>query len=143
MTSLVRYAPRTYDVFGNFDRFFNGLFPTGGYGPSGTPVVDIQENESGYVLEAELPGFADDDLDVKVNDNLLTIAAETKSENDSKKEGYLLRERKSRSFQRSFVLPRDVDKESIEASFENGVLTLNLQKTSEAKPKQIEVNKPN
>ena len=141
MNSLVRYSPRGLDVFGNFDRMLDSVFRPSG--PNGTvkPAVDVRETENGYVLEAELPGFAENEIDVKLNDTLLTISAGADEKNEENKDGYLLRERRSRSFTRSFVLPTDVDRESIEAAFSNGVLTLELYKTPEAQPRQIEVNK--
>ena len=141
MNSLVRYSPRGLDVFGNFDRMFDSMFRSNVSNVTTKPAVDIRESENGYVLEAELPGFAETEIDVKLNDTLLTISAGTEEKSEESKEGYLLRERRSRSFTRSFVLPREVDRESIEAAFSNGVLTLELHKTPEAQPRQIEVKK--
>ena len=141
MNSLVRYSPRGLDVFGNFDRMFDSMFRSNVSNVTTKPAVDIRESENGYVLEAELPGFAETEIDVKLNDTLLTISAGTEEKSEESKAGYLLRERRSRSFTRSFVLPREVDRESIEAAFSNGVLTLELHKTPEAQPRQIEVKK--
>ena len=139
MNSLVRYAPKTLNIFEDFDRMFDSMFSTGRGYANGTPVVDVREEEDKYVLEAELPGLSESDVEVKLDDSLLTVSADLEKKEEEKREGYILRERKSRSFSRSFVLPRDVDRESIQASFNNGLLTLELHKTPESKPRQIEI----
>ena len=139
MNSLVRYAPRKLDIFEDFDRMFNSMFTAGRGYANATPVVDVREEDDKYVLEAELPGLSEGDVEVKLDDSLLTVSAELENKEEEKREGYILRERKSRSFSRSFVLPRDVDRESIQASFSNGLLILELHKTPESKPRQIEI----
>ena len=139
MNSLVRYNPRSLNVVDEFDKVFDSIFRTNGNRSSVTPVVDIREGEDSYTLEAELPGHTEKDVDVKIDDNLLTISSKVESTDEEKKEGYLVRERRIRSFNRSFVLPRDVDREKIEARYANGLLTLELHKTPESKPRQIEI----
>ena len=108
MNSLVRYSPRGLDVFGNFDRMFDSMFRSNVSNVTTKPAVDIRESENGYVLEAELPGFAETEIDVKLNDTLLTISAGTEEKNEESKEGYLLRERRSRSFTRSFCQGKSI-----------------------------------
>ena len=139
MRSLVKYSPVSLDVFGNFDRIFDSFFNDSTARRGSQPRVDIQEKEDAYLLEAELPGLSDKDVDVKVDDNLLTISSKSESENSEEKSGYILRERRHRSFARSFVLPKDVDRDSIEAHFNDGLLSLTLNKTPETKPRTIEV----
>ena len=126
-------------VFGDFDRFFGHLFDDIPELSARIPAVDVRETEDGYLLEAELPGMTEKDIDVKVEDNLLTISSAKKDEKEEKKNGYVMRERRSSSFRRSFVLPKDVDPERINARFKSGLLILELHKTPESKPRAIEI----
>ena len=137
MKSLVTYSPLSLDVLGNFDRIFDSFFNDSSL--RRTPKVDVRENDGSYVLEAELPGLKEKDIEVKVDDNLLTISSKKEDEKEEKREGYIIRERRRHSFARSFVLPKDVDRDSIEANFSDGLLSLTLNKIPEAKPKMIEV----
>ena len=143
MRSLVRYNPGSVNLFEDIDRMFNSFFNDSAMTRSSSPRVDIKESENGYLLEAELPGLTEKDVDVKIEDSLLTISSaveENREEkSDEKNNGFLLRERRSHSFTRSFVLPKDVDRESIEATFSNGLLSLNLAKVPETKPRTIEI----
>jgi HSP20 family protein len=139
MRSLMTYRPRGLSLFDEMDRVFHSLTHDDSDLSYGEPRVDIRESENGYVLEAELPGLTEKDVDVKVEDNLLQISTKKNEKKEEKKNGYLMRERRFASYSRSFVLPREVKTEGIEASFKNGLLTLNIPKSEEAKPKQIEV----
>ena len=121
-----------------FDRLFNAVFHDAPVWNTRQPVVDVVETEDGYVLEAELPGMTDADVDVRVEDNLLTITAKHESETDEERR-YLIRERAAREYRRSFVLPKDADRSAIEARFRNGILILDIKKLPEAKPRQIEI----
>jgi HSP20 family protein len=125
------------------DRLLNTFFEDLPAGRVAGPRVDVREEDERYLLEAELPGFTESDVDVKVEDNLLTISSrkeENKEEKKEEKSGtYLVRERRSSSFSRSFVLPRDVDSQKIHGSFADGVLTLTLEKSPEAKPREIKI----
>lgn len=137
MNTLVRYNPRALSLANNFDRMMDSFFSDSPR--SYAPTVDIREDENKYVLEAELPGLTEKDIDVKVEDNLLTISSKTEEKAEEKKNGYILKERRSKSFSRSFVVPKDVDKEKIEAGFKNGLLSLSLHKAPAAKPKSVEI----
>ena len=140
MTSLVTYRPTS--ILADMERALDNLFDDGFYGtPTGNARVDIREEEGRYVLEAELPGMSEKELEVKVENDLLTLAAKKDEKREEKSNGYLLRERRAQTFHRSFVLPADVDREHIEASLENGLLVLQLPKTEASKPRQIEVKK--
>ena len=139
MRSLVKYSPVSLDVFGNFDRIFDSFFNDSTTRRGSQPSVDIQEKDDVYVLEAELPGLGEKDVEVKVDDSLLTISSKSEDEKAEERGGYILKERRHRSFARSFVLPKDVDRDSIEAHFNDGLLSLTLSKTPETKPKTIEV----
>jgi len=102
-------------------------------------VVDVREEENGYILEAELPVFDQNDVDAKVEENLLTISSAKKKNTKKEKTGYLLRERMETSFSRSFVLPQNVDRQTISAKFKNGLLVLEMHKKKEDMTRSIEV----
>ncbi len=104
------------------------------------PAVDIYEDEHKVVLKLEVPGIKQEDLDVRVENNTLTVRGERKLEKEEKEENFHRIERRYGSFYRAFTLPTTVDTEHIEASYDAGVLQLALQKKAEAKPKQIKVN---
>lgn len=139
MNSLIKYQPSYLDMFDDLDRVFDSLVGGSVFGKAQVPAVDVREEGDRYVLEAELTGLSEKDVDVKVQDNLLTISSKKEEETESKKNGYLLKERRSSAFSRSFVLPKDVDREKIEANFKNGLLTLILHKAPETRPRAIEV----
>ena len=139
MRSIVKHSTRPVSIFDDFDRMFNSFFNDSTFEKRTSPRVDIRENEDGYVLEAELPGLSEKDIEVKIDDNLLTVSSKLEEENSDESDGYILRERRNASFSRSFVLPKDVDRKSIEARFANGLLILTLAKAPETKPKTIEV----
>jgi HSP20 family protein len=104
------------------------------------PPVDIYEDEHGIHLKLEVPGIDEKDLDVKVENNILTVSGERKFEKEEKEENFHRVERRYGNFSRSFSLPNTISTDGIEASYENGVLKIRLAKRAEAKPKQIKVN---
>jgi HSP20 family protein len=101
--------------------------------------VDITEQDDHYIVKASLPGIKPEDLDITVQDNLLTIQGEMQAEEEKKEERYHLRERRWGSFARSIALPTGVDANNVQAEYENGILTLTLPKSQEARPKHISV----
>ena len=103
------------------------------------PAIDIHEDENQYTLKADLPGIKKEDLSLTVVDNVVTIKGERKQETEKKEKGYHRIERAYGSFQRAFQIPGGVDASKVEASFENGVLTVALPKPEATKPRQIEV----
>jgi HSP20 family protein len=116
---------------------------------SWAPAVDISENEHQLVVKADLPGVDPKDLDIRVENNILTLRGERKfekvgrsadTEKDAHEGKYLRIERSYGSFARSFSLANTVNAEAIQADYQNGVLTLVVPKREEAKPKQIKVN---
>jgi len=104
------------------------------------PAVDIYETEHELVVKADLPDVNPQDLDIHVENNILTIRGERKFENKVREENYLRVERAYGSFSRTFSLANSVNSEAIKADYQNGVLTLSIPKREEAKPKQIKVN---
>jgi HSP20 family protein len=104
------------------------------------PAVDIFETEHELVVKADLPDVKPEDLDIRVENNILTIRGERKFEKKVDEKNYLRVERAYGSFSRSFSLANTVNSEAIKADYKNGVLTLTIPKREEAKPKQIKVN---
>jgi HSP20 family protein len=104
------------------------------------PAVDIFETEHELVVKADLPDVNPQDLDIHVENNILTIRGERRFENEVKEENYLRIERAYGSFSRTFSLANTVNSDAIKADYKNGVLTLSIPKREEAKPKQIKVN---
>lgn len=123
----------------DFDRMLDTFFNDTPFWNNNVPTVDIREEEDKYLLEAEMPGISEKDINVKIENDLLTISTEKDEKNEEKKKGYVLKERRSSSFSRSFVLPKGIDREKIEATMKNGVLTLDIPKAPEAKPKNITI----
>jgi len=104
------------------------------------PAIEVFEKEDKFVVKAELPGIKEEDLDVSVVGDTLTIKGERKAESEVKEEDYYCCERSYGSFSRSIALPSNVDAKKIEASYEDGVLELNLPKAPEVKAKKVAVS---
>jgi HSP20 family protein len=104
------------------------------------PAVDIYEDAQRVVLKLEVPGIEEKDLDVRVENHTLTVKGERKFEAEEKEQNFHRIERRYGSFYRAFTLPSTVDTENIGASYNAGVLKLELQKKPEAQPKQIKIN---
>jgi HSP20 family protein len=143
MAKIMRWDPyRTLQS--QIDRLFeNTLFhqqPGNTALTAWAPNVDIRETANEVVLEADLPGLEEKDLDVRVENNMLTIGGERKFESKVSEDDYMRLERSYGSFTRSFALPPTVEPEGIRAEYRNGVLTVRLPKREEAKPKQIKVS---
>ncbi|MFA5448711.1 MAG: Hsp20/alpha crystallin family protein [Sphaerochaeta sp.] len=123
----------------NFESLFNDLFADWGTTASKNPPVDIYEKAKAYVIEAELPGYKQEEVSVNVDKHVLRISSEKETLKDADDRKTLVRERLFRKFERSFSLPEDIDEAKIEGEFTNGVLTLTLPKKKEVLPKTIEV----
>src|ERR1700743_2180672 len=125
------------------NRLFNDAFERTGQESNLTtwaPAVDIHENEQELVVKGDLPGVEAKDLDIRVENNILTIRGERRFEKKVNEDNYLRVERAYGSFSRSFSLANTVNTDGIKADYQNGVLTLNVPKREEAKPKQIKVS---
>jgi len=103
------------------------------------PAIEMYEKEDKYVIKAELPGMKQEDMDMSLTDDTLTIKGEKKAESEVKEKDYHFSERSYGSFFRSVRLPSNVDAKKIEASFEDGILEVFLPKTAEVKPKKIAI----
>src|SRR5580693_4816305 len=124
------------------NRLFNDTFERTGQESNLTawaPAVDIYENEHELVVKADLPDIDPKDLDIRVENNILTIRGDRKFEKNVNEDNYLRVERAYGAFSRSFALANSVNPDGIKADYQNGVLTLNVPKREEAKPKQIKV----
>ncbi len=124
------------------DELFNGVFGNFFQQPTRTrssdPALDIFENADGYRVEVAVPGLSLDELDVSVAENTMTIRGERQGE-ETRGGTYLRRERRRTGFQRAVMLPKTVNPDGIEASLENGILTICIPRAEAAKPRQIEV----
>lgn len=103
------------------------------------PALDVHETDDQYAVTVELPGASKDDVTVEVNEGILTVRGEKKSEREEKKEQRRVIERSYGTFSRSFSLPGDAEVDKIAASFENGVLTLTIPKSEAAKPRTVAI----
>lgn len=148
MNTIARWG--TFRNLANFQEQFNRIFEdtvrTRGDDSALTawaPAVDIYETENELVLKADLPDVNEKDLDVRIENNMLTIQGERKFETKVSEENYLRVERAFGSFTRSFSLPSTVNADAIKADYRNGVLTVALPKRAEARPKQVKVSVSN
>lgn len=146
MNNLTRPTERARgrDIFGDFDDLMGGWFRSPAVlrreETAKMPAIDVSENEGAYLVKAELPGVAREDLDVTIKDGVLAINAERKKEKKDDKDGRVIREeRYYGKFVRSLRLGSDVDESGIEAHYEDGVLNLSLPKTVEVKPRKVDV----
>jgi len=109
---------------------------TGGF----APPVDVYEDEHNVTLKIEVPGIDEKDMDVRIENNVLTVHGERKFEKEEKEENFRRVERQYGSFTRTFTLPTTVDAEKVSANNDKGILKIVLPKKAEAKPKQVKVN---
>jgi HSP20 family protein len=147
MTVITRWDP--FREFSTLQDRMNRLFRDS-YGPEGgnealttssfAPAVDVYEDEHHITLKIEIPGIDEKDVDVRIENNTLTVHGERKFEKEEKEENYRRVERQYGSFTRSFTLPTTVDPDQVQANYAKGVLKVKLAKKAEAKPKQIKVN---
>ena len=123
------------------DKIFENLLGEGEEIKTGSwvPPVDIYETENEIVIKAEVPGVSQNDVEIKVEDDTLIIRGEKKFERDMEKETYHRAERVYGKFQRTFILPKSIEKDKIKATLKHGVLTVILPKKEEVKPKEISI----
>jgi|SRR5271167_375670 len=146
MTLIRRFDP--FREYATLQSRMNHLFRDS-QGPEGqetltttafAPPVDVYEDEHGVTLKIDVPGIDEKDIDVRVENNTLTVHGERKFEKEEKEENFRRVESQYGSFTRTFTLPTTVDHENIQADYDKGVLKVKLAKKSEAKPKQIKIN---
>ncbi|HUA75708.1 MAG TPA: Hsp20/alpha crystallin family protein [Solirubrobacteraceae bacterium] len=144
--AIIRWEPAR--EIGSLQQEVNRLFGTffdtqAGAGGDGlrrwVPAMDLVEEGEDYVLRADLPGLSEDDVNVELEDNVLTVSGERKSEHEEKRDGYRRIERASGSFARSLTLPDGVDPERVKAHFEQGVLEVRVPKPEQRKPRRVKI----
>jgi HSP20 family protein len=144
---LVRWDPgRELDTLQSemnrvFDAFFGGRPVNGGATRRWVPAMDLVEDEDHLVLRADLPGLSEDDVEIEVKDNVLTVSGERRAEEKKEDEGYYRVERAFGSFHRSLTLPEGVDADRVSADFDNGVLEVRIPKPEERKPHRVQIGK--
>lgn len=142
--ALIRWEParEMQTIQQEMNRLFGTLFDSpegdGGNLRRWIPAMDLVEEGDHFVLRADLPGVREEDVNIEVEDNVLTISGERKSEQENRQEGYYRVERAVGRFSRS--LPEGVDPDSIQAQFENGVLTVRIPKPEERKPRRVAIS---
>lgn len=123
------------------DRLFEESVVTPVKGGVTMPKIDIKEKKDAVVVKAEIPGVAEEDVEIEITDNVMTISGEKKEEKEEEKDGYHYKESHSGSFTRSFSLPTEVAAEKAEAEIKNGILTITVPKTEAKQPKKISIKK--
>ncbi|AXF97203.1 Hsp20/alpha crystallin family protein [Spiroplasma phoeniceum] len=125
------------DIFSNFFEDFNKLTHPIYENKSVSPKIDFYETDTKYCLNAELPGILQENIDLKINNNILTIQTKKAEKKEETKNNYHIQERYFGSFYRSIELPNNINENKISASFENGVLNIKIPKQEETKTKKI------
>ena len=145
--TIVRWEPlRELSTLQNeVNRLFNTVFDTPATGGSTgslrrwMPAMDLVETQDHFVLRADLPGLTEQDVNIELEDNVLTVSGERRAEHEDQKEGYHRVERAFGSFSRTLTLPKGVDAEAISASFDKGVLEVRVPKPEARKPRRISI----
>lgn len=147
--AIIRWDPgREMDTLqSEVNRLFNTFFDApaaraganGGTGRRWIPAMDLVEDGDAYVLRADLPGLTEDDVSIELEDNVLTVSGERKSEHEQRRDGVVRVERSFGSFARQLTLPEGVDPARIAATFENGVLEVRVPKPEERKPHKVAI----
>ena len=144
--AIVRWEPlRELSTLQNeMNRLFGSVFdtptqPNGGTLRRWMPAMDLIETEDHFVLRADLPGMSEEDVNLEVEERVLTISGERKAEHTEAKDGYHRVERAFGSFSRSLTLPEGIDPEAVSASFDRGVLEVRIPKPEQRKPRKISI----
>ncbi len=148
--ALIRWEPvrELHTMQNEMNRLFNTFFdspsPSNGGGQTVArrwiPAMDVVETQDHFVLRADLPGLSENDVKIELEDNVLTVSGERKSEHEQQSEGYFRVERSFGAFSRSLTLPEGVDADGIEASFNNGVLEVRIPKPEQHKPRKVQIS---
>ena len=145
--TLIRWEPvaELNTIQNEMNRLFNNFFdtPTGRSGSGTTrrwfPAMDLIETADTYILRADLPGLSDEDVNVQLEDNVLTISGQRNAEPQTEQQGYHRLERAFGEFSRSLTLPKGVDPDSVQAHFDRGVLEIAIPKPEQKKPRQVRI----
>jgi len=145
--ALIRWEParELASLQNEMNRLFSTFFePSTPAGPGASlrrwiPAMDLVETDENFVLRADLPGLTESDVNIELEDNVLTISGERKAEHEEHKEGYYRVERAYGSFSRSLTLPEGVDPERVSANFDRGVLEVRIPKPEQRKPRKVTI----
>jgi HSP20 family protein len=145
--ALIRWEPvrELGTVQNEMNRLFNSFFdtPTTANGTTfrrWIPAMDLVETDSAFVLKADLPGLSESDVNIELEENVLTISGERKSEHQDRKAGYYRVERSYGSFRRTLTLPEGVEADSVKATFTNGVLEVTVPKPVQQAPRKVQIS---
>jgi HSP20 family protein len=147
--ALIRWEPvrELHSMQNEMNRLFNTFFDAPSRGDNGQtglrrwiPAMDVVETDEHFVLRADLPGLTAEDVNIELDDNVLTISGERTAEHEQRNEGYYRVERASGSFSRSLTLPEGVEPDGIQASFESGVLEVRIPKPEQHKPRKVQIS---
>jgi HSP20 family protein len=147
--ALIRWEPvrELNTIQSEMNRLFNTFFEGPASHGNGTattrrwiPAMDLAETGDEFVLRADLPGLSENDVNIELEDNVLSISGQRKSEHEERKEGYYRVERASGSFSRSLTLPEGVDPDKVQAHFDNGVLEVRIPKPAQRKPRKVTIS---
>jgi HSP20 family protein len=146
--ALIRWEParEINSLQQEMNRLFNTFFDAPSAGNAGStarrwvPAMDLVETDDHFVLRADLPGLSSGDVELSLEDNVLTISGERKAEHEERREGYYRVERATGSFSRSLTLPEGVDGDAIAATFEHGVLEVRIPKPEQRKPRKLQIS---
>jgi HSP20 family protein len=148
--TLIRWEPtrELSSLQSDVNRLFNTFFDTPAAGDAASmrrwiPAMDVVETQDHFVLRADLPGLAEEDVSIELEDTVLTVSGERKVEHEEGEEGYFRVERATGAFSRSLTLPEGVNANSIEASFANGVLEIRVPKPEARKPRKVSISVDN
>jgi HSP20 family protein len=144
--AIVRWEPlREFSTLQNeMNRLFNTVFDTPAANGGSTlrrwmPAMDLVETEDHFVLRADLPGVSEEDVNIEVEDRVLTISGERKAEHELSKEGYHRVERAFGTFSRALTLPEGIDPDAVAATFDRGVLEVRIPKPEQRKPRKVSI----
>ncbi len=144
--ALIRWEPARElgTLQGEMNRLFNTFFdtppqPHNGGARGWIPAMDLVETDSDFVLRADLPGLAEDDVNIELEDNVLTVSGERKAEHEARKEGYYRIERSSGAFRRTLTLPEGVEPDSVKANFDRGVLEVRIPKPEQREARKVAI----
>ncbi len=147
--ALVRWEPvRELNTLQNeMNRLFSTFFdtPTTGSGGNGglrrwIPAMDLVETDEHFILRADLPGVSEEDVKIEFEDNVLTVSGDRRTEHEEKREGFYRVERAMGSFSRSLTLPEGIDVDAVKATFDKGVLEIQIPKPEERKPRRVAIS---
>jgi HSP20 family protein len=139
MTKVVRWAPMNpVNLFNEFDRLFER--PSARTASEWSIALDVAETDAAYLVKATVPGINPDDMEITLEDDVLSLKGELQRDEEVEEAKYHVRERRYGAFSRSIRFPMAVNGDAVEATYTNGVLSLNIPKAEAVKPKRITIN---